>query len=322
MSPEIDGTQENWLSCDSGERLIAARQAVAGRDPDRLWMLTSAYLAGEQVDGRPISAHTLHTYRMGVRKFLKFIVEESVELDDLPHMQVYADWLAASGHTPMTMRTRVTAAQHLVRALQWAGIENDLALQRVRFPKHQGQQQNRRAYTNDEVARLLRHADVETRVMVLLGVEAAFKPAEMLDLRVDEVRQDLIEGGHLHIYRDTPEGRVPVGSVEVSRDLAQALEHWAAVRERMEGSTSTANRFLLSGRADYIEDKLRRLCQRADVQYEGAGVEGLRITAGARFYARMDNKVQLRDFLRMSSSKGLEKYILAAWPPVSLADLC
>lgn len=310
MSPEIDESQEKWLSYDSEQRLIAARQAIETRDPHRLWVMTSAYLADQQDDGRPISVHTLHTYRMGVRKFLQFVAKKSAALDALAHMQVYADWLVASGQSPMTVRTRVTAAQHLVRALQWAGIENDLALQRVKFPKHQGQQRPRRAYTNDEITRLLRHADVETRVMVLLGVEAAFKPAEMLNLRLGEVRHDLNQGPNLHIYRDTPEGRVPAGCVEVSGDLAQALEHWAAAREGMKDSTTS--RFLLSGRADYIEDKLRQLCQRANVEYEGAGVEGLRITAGARYYARVANKGQLLGFLRMSSSKGIEKYVLAA----------
>lgn len=309
MSQEINEPQEKWLSLTSGQRLIAARQAIETRDPEQLWVLTSTYLADQQGDGRSVSTHTLHTYRMGVRKFLQFVAEKSAALDALPHMQVYADWLVASGHSAMTIRTRVTAAQHLVRALQWAGIENDLALQRVKFPKHQGQQKPRRAYTNDEVARLLRHADVETKVMVLLGIEIAFKPTEMLNLRLDEVQQDLNQGSSLHIYRDTREGRVPAGSVEVSGDLAQALEHWAVARKGMKNNTS---RFILSGRVDYIEDKIRQLCQRAGVQYEGAGVEGLRITAGARFYARVGNKVRLRDFLRMSSSKGLEKYILAA----------
>lgn len=310
MSPEIDESQEKWLSYNSEQRLIAARQAIETRDPHRLWVMTSAYLADQQDDGRPISAHTLHTYRMGVRKFLQFVAEKSAELDDLPHLQVYADWLGASGHSPMTVRTRVTAAQHLVRALLWAGIDNDLALQRVKFPKHQGQQIPRRAYTNDEIIRLLRHADVETRVIVLLGVEAAFKPAEMLNLRVDEVRQDLSQGPNLCIYRDQPGGRVPLDSVLVSPPLRQALEQWCVTREGMKGSA--ASRFMLSGRADYIEDKLRQLCQRTDVLYEGAGVEGLRITAGARFYLKSGNKAGLRDFLRMSSSKGIEKYVLAA----------
>lgn len=310
MSPEIDESQEKWLSYDSEQRLIAARQAIETRDPHRLWVMTSAYLADQQDDGRPVSAHTLHTYRMGVRKFLRFIVEKSAELDALPDMQGYADWLVASGHSPITIRTRVTAAQHLVRALQWAGIENELALQRVKFPKHQGQQKPRRAYTNDEVARLLRHADVETRVMVLLGVEAAFKPAEMLNLRLGEVRHDLNQGPNLCIYRDQPGGRVAVESVPLSTPLRQALQQWAAVLDNM--PNKPASRFLMSVRADYIEDKLRQLCQRANVEYEGAGVEGLRITAGARYYARVANKGHLRDFLRMSSSKGIEKYVLAA----------
>ena len=310
MPAGIEGTQEIWLSLTSGQRLIAARQAIETRGPEQLWVLTSAYLADQQGDGRSFSTHTLHTYRMGVRKFLQFIAEKSAELDALPHMQVYADWLGASGHSPMTVRTRVTAAQHLVRALQWAGIDNDLALQRVGFPQHQGHQKTRRAYTNDEVARLLRHADVETRVMVLLGVEAAFKPAEMLNLRLGEVRHDLNQGPNLCIYRDQPGGRVAVESVPLSTPLRQALQQWAAVLDNM--PNKPASRFLMSVRADYIEDKLRQLCQRANVEYEGAGVEGLRITAGARYYARVGNKVRLRDFLRMSSSKGLEKYILAA----------
>lgn len=310
MPQEINETPEKWLSYDSEQRLIAARHTIEAGDPDQLWFLTSAYLVDQQVDGRPISSHTLHTYRIGVRKFLQFVAEKSAALDALPNMQVYADWLAASGHSPMTVRTRVTAAQHLVRGLQWTGIENDVALQRVRFPQHKGQQKTRRAYTNDEITRLLRHADVETRVMVLLGVEAAFKPAEMLNLRVNEVRRDLSQGSYLHIYRDTPEGRVPAGSVEVSPPLRQALQQWAAVLDKMPNKPDS--RFLLSVRADYIEDKLRQLCQRADVEYEGAGVEGLRITAGARYYARVANKGHLRDFLRMSSSKGIEKYVLAA----------
>lgn len=310
MCPEIAQSQERWLTFTSEQRLIAAGQVIETRDPDALWMLVSAYLADQQVDGRPVSKHTLHTYRMGVRKFLQFVAEKSGELDDLPHMQVYVDWLGASGHSPMTIRTRVTAAQHLVRALQWAGIENELALQRVKFPKHQGQQKTRRAYTNDEITRLLRHADVETRVMVLLGVEAAFKPAEMLNLRLDEVRRDLGQGPNLCLYRDGSGGRVAVDSVKVSPPLRQALEQWAAVLEKM--PNRPASRFLLSVRADYIEDKLRQLCQRAAVKYEGAGVEGLRIIAGARYYLKAGDKAGLRDFLRMTSTKGLEKYVQAA----------
>ena len=310
MPPELDESQKNWLTFTPEQRLLTTRHVIEKPDPSQLWDLTAAYLADQRVEGTPISAHTLHTYRMGVQKYLQFIEETSQKLDNLPHMQVYADWLAAAQHSPMTMRTRVTAAQHLVRALQWAGVDNDVALQRVKFPKHQGKQKIRRAYTNDEITRLLRHSDVETRVLVLLGVEAAFKPAEMLNLRLDEVRHDLSRGPYLSIYRDEPEGRIAVGRVDVTPELGRALRHWAAAREGM--NNSPASRFLLSGIADYIEDKLRHLCQRAGVTYEGAGVEGLRITAGARYYLKVGDKAALRDFLRMTSSKGLEKYIAAA----------
>lgn len=310
MTRKNDPRKIGWLSFTPERRFTAARQAAEAHDPDQLWKLTSAYLADQQVDGRPVSPHTLHTYRMGVRKFLQFVEEKGEKLDNLPHMQAYVEWLSASGHSPMTIRTRVTAAQHLVRALQWSGIENDVALQRVKFPKDQGQQKTRRAYTNDEITRLLRHADIETRVMVLLGVEAAFKPSEMLNLRLNEVQNDLRQGPNLCIYRDEHGGRAAVDSVQVSPPLRQALEQWSTVLEKMQ--EKPAGRFLLSVHADYVEDKLRQLCQRAGVQYEGAGVEGLRISAGARFYAQMGNKGQLRDFLRMSSSKGLEKYVLAA----------
>lgn len=300
MGAGVDKWQR-WLYATDAERRAAAEQGLKGRDAELLWELVQAHLSFRQKHEKkkPISTHTLHTYRMGVQNFLQFLREVPVEEHQLPTQQKYVDWLQGQHLAPMTVRTRNTAARHLTNTLIWAGLEQKKATARAALPSKEDAQSQPRPYTDAELSRLLSLADVEERLLVLLGLEAGLKAGEMVALTGQDV---LLSSSPptLNIVNE----RKGNASITVSPALEEALQAWFKA-----SPPAPSKKILVGKNGEYAEDKLRRLCERAGVKYQGAGVEGLRLLAGIRFHRRNKHPEALMRFLRIGHKRNIRRYI-------------
>jgi len=300
VQPEnLPANPKQWLEIEAQQRLEAAQWALQEGDSALLWGLFEAHLS---LRPQPLSPHSLHTYRMGLLHYLRYTEETQVDRFGLPPLQLYVDWLHEQGLAHLTIRTRATAAGHFIRALQWSGISQPHVSRPHRFPESRDEQRHRRPYSNSEIAKLLGRADVEERLILLLGLETGLKAGEMSALRYGDVQLDS-KPPHLMVKKHTGPGAV----IEIPSALQSALRAWFA------GRPFTPTSSVLPGkRGEYMEDKIRGLCQRTEVEYSGAAVEGLRLTAGARLYRSTNSLEALMIFLRISHRRNVAQYVAAA----------
>ncbi|WP_075834959.1 tyrosine-type recombinase/integrase [Deinococcus marmoris] len=298
MTTKLDNWQQ-WLYATDEDRRATAERGLRERNADLLWSLVQAFLWLRPTPDKHLSVHTLHTYRMGVQKFLKFL--ESIQIDgtQLPEQQQYVDWLQGQKLASMTVRTRSTAAKHLISSLIWAGLEQTNATPSAKFPSESRAKRQRRPYTEAEIDLLLKLANNEERLIILLGLDAGLKAGEMMALR----RQDVLLS-HIPPVLDIVSARKETFRLSLSNDLQYAFEAWFE-----ECPVAPIENVLAGKRGEYVEDRLRRLCKRVGVNYENIGIEGLRLSAGARFHRENGDPKALMLFLRISHKRNIKRYI-------------
>lgn len=262
-------------------------------DAEGLWTLLESYLVMRGSRGAMVSAHTLASYRQGLRAFLDWAVPGGVSLlRPRPNEGFsYARHLEASGLAPGSVKVRLAAARSLYAALRWAGATDAAPLADVRAARDAVPAwEKRKPYTKSDLARLLTKADPQQRVILLLGAHCGLRVSEMLslgraDVHLDGERPYLTVTGKRQKRQEVP----------VSKSAEQALRAWIEMTPRL------GPRVLALETRKGVSDQLRHLCALAGVRYAGRHVHGLRHTAGTEVYRETRDILEVRDHLRHAS---------------------
>ncbi|OLV20183.1 tyrosine-type recombinase/integrase [Deinococcus marmoris] len=274
---------------------------AAERDEAGLWDLTEAFLVTRGSAGARVSQNTLMSYRAGLSAFLNWAGPGGMSLlRPRPNDGYgYARHLEASGLAPGSVRVRLAAARALFAALRWSGASDAAPLTDVRAaPDPVPAWQKRQPYSKADIELLLRQADPQQKVMVLLGAHCGLRVGEMAGL----MRADL----HLTAERPylTVTGkRQKRQEVPVSRRCGVALSRWVEMTPKL------GPRVLNWETRKGISDSLRELCKVTGVRYVGREVHGLRHTAGTEVYRQTRDLLEVRDHLRHASVETSSLYV-------------
>ena len=290
---------EHWNSLPEEHRAEAALNALNTFNTEALYALLEAYIRAEELpEDTDLKPNTRSTHRSGAAQYVTFLRQVGQEqLHPLPDRQHYVNWLTQQGLAPATIRLRSVTAGKMMAALDWAGLQQRRSPS-VKHPREKSKP--RRAYTDAEIHALLRYADVEETLIVLLGVDAGLKTSEMLGLQGEQVHLDPPQPGI------EPAG-VGTGKIPLTPALHNALQAWFKGYPQ----AKTGKVFPRTKRI-YLEERIRQLCDRAGVNPSGAGLEGLRSTFGARLYQATKDERLLMQFLRIKEKRNLIPYIQAA----------
>jgi len=312
---------EAWAQLPPEELRRRAAAAARDRDAEQLWALTEAYLFLHGSRGAKVSRHTLRTYRRGVRDLVEAWASENLLRPSRDAGVVYMRRLeAGNGSAPAevprrgrataarevpaspgrplsaaSLQVKLAAARTLYKALRWAGASDARPFDDVRVAKDPTPPwEKRRPYADHEVEALLALASGAEKVMVLLGAHAGLRIGEMASLRWDDLD---LERGKLRV-RSGKGGKA--ATVSVTRRLRDAL---AELRLVSAGAGREAHRqrdaaLVLPWAADHARRRFRRLCALAGVEYQNAGVHGLRHGAGTRYYRQTGDLGRVAAHLR------------------------
>lgn len=285
------------------EAELRRRAVAAARDMDTaaLWDLLEANLLLNGLAGAKVSPHTLRAYRKGLGVFLEFAQTAGVQLlrPRPNHGAAYARWLEGKGYNTSTVRVRLAAARKLFAALRWAGATDATPFADVRpAPDPVPRTEKRKPYSQGEVEILLRHADLEEKVILLLGAHAGLRVSEIAGLR----------RGDIHLTGEQPHlmvtgKRQKRQGVPLSRSLQATLATWLT-------ATPQLPTYVISGQSsDYVQDRVKAVCERSGVTYSRRQVHGLRHSAGTRVYADTGDLLAVRDHLRHADITSSEIYV-------------
>lgn len=250
--------------------------------------------------GRGLGRKSWDSYRLALETLLRFLRVRKLVLFDFVSEAPYAAWLKGLGYSDGTIRTRISLSRKVYQALNWAGVLQHLP-KKVGFNHVHSGKTGRQPFSHAEVKHLLARADIEEKLIVSLGIDLGLRASEMLRLTRDQF--DLTADPP---YLLLPDARSAPQKIDFSKELAEMLGIWIA-------STPHIKSTLFSGRhPSYLEDRMRQLCQRAGVSYEARGVQGLRLTAGARVFQDKQSLSKVRAFLRTVDKTSSAAYAEAA----------
>lgn len=298
---DIQANAQSWAAQDEAELRRRAVTAARDMDPAALWDLLEANLILNGLTGARVSPHTLRAYRKGLHTFLDFARVAGVQLlrPRPNHGAAYARWLEGQCYNTSTVRVRLAAARKLFAALRWAGATDATPFADVRpAPDPVPRTEKRKPYSQTEVETLVRHADPEERVILLLGAHAGLRVSEIAGLRRTDVHLDG-EQPHLVVTGKRQKRQ----AVPLSRSLRAALVGWLA-------ATPQLGTYVISGQSsDYVQGRVKAVCERSGVAYSRRQVHGLRHSAGTRIYADTGDLLAVRDHLRHADITSSEIYV-------------
>lgn len=263
---------ESWR--EPGERRRRAMAAAAARDAGELWSLTRAFAVLHGDAGAKGSVHTERAYEKGVRDLLEAWEGENFVRPDRDAAALYVRRLEEAGRSASTIRVRLAAARMLYRALRWAGVTEAAPFEGVRPARDAtAPWDKRQPYGEEELSRLLEHAEPVDRALLLLGAHAGLRVSEATALEWRDV--DL--QGRVLTVRAGKGGKG--GRVVMSRTLAEALGRLKAL-ERAKSGPSAPSARLLPFSPTRARQRIEALSRRAGVPYRG--VHALRHYAGTR----------------------------------------
>lgn len=300
-----------------------AVKAAAARDVEALWELVEAHLTLRGASGVTTSPHTMRAYRRGVADLVAMWQGENLLRPRRDAGSLYVQRLRAGDREPLTAREsssrrrgrrvkrgplapatvqlKVAAARALYDALVWAGATNADPFRHVRMGRQTTRAedvQSTRSYTDYELIDMAAAArDQQERAILLLGSHAGLRVSEMLRLRWRDV--DL--RGRECLVRDGKGGKSAV--VTLTPKLAEALLTYRRARHAAGDRADE----VLELRSQYgIFNRLRRLCERASVEFKG--VHALRHSAGTRLYRQTGDLGQVQDHLRHATLDMARRY--------------
>jgi len=219
--------------------------------------------------GATVSEKTVLSYKTGVQALLGAWAAEDLLRPDPDAAAFYVRQLQQRHLKPGTIGNHLAAARGFYAALRWTRACLEDHFRDVHTPHDPVPQWEKRRPDDDEIAALVRHADVpDDRVLVLLGAHAGLRAGECVALRWTDVslaRRDLI-------VRHGKGGKPR--TVVLGASLKQAL--LACPR----GTDGYVLPYRTTKSAWW---RIQRLCERASVA--GKGMHALRHSAGTRLFA-------------------------------------
>ena len=255
-----------WARLGDAERKRRAAEAANQKDLDTLWSLAEAHLILYGGSGAKVSTNTLQAYQRGVQVLLESWAGENLLRPSNDAGALWLRGLEAQGLSPSTLRVRLAAAKALYRALRWANATEAVPFADARAAKERtAAHDKRQPYSEQDLARLLEHAEGQDRLLVLLGSYAGLRVSEMVRLEWRDIdfsaRKLTVRQGKGNKTR----------RVTLSRTLLQAL--WEARGEGGVLEVSSRSR---------VYRRLKSLCLAAGVEFRG--VHALRHYTGTRVY--------------------------------------
>lgn len=262
-----------WADLSDDERRRRAVAAAQAHDAPTLCDLAEDWLTLYGKKGATVSPLTRRQYRANTTALI-----EAWRGENLLHPGRMAGtrWLRqmeARGYKPNTIRTYLAAARALYAALRVAGATaadpfKDLHPASDPVPAWE----KRAPYTDAEVERLLRAAEGDEKIMVLLGAHAGLRVADMLSLTWEDVS---LTRGTLTVQSGKGgKKRTITLSGTLRAALADGKEHGTRVRV-LPWTYQVA-----------LWREMARLCQIAGV--ENRGLHALRHSFGTRAYRDTD----------------------------------
>lgn len=283
---------------------LRKRAVTACRDQDvaTLWEIAEAYLVNRGRKGASVSPRTLETYRDSVDRFCAWAVPAGVQLLRPRSSEGFAfvRHLESLGFSASTVQVRLSGARTLYAALRWAGATDASPFEDVRAARDPRPAWEKRApYSDADVEKLLKHADPQERVAVLLAADCGLRNSELTamqwaDLRLDDEHPHLMVRGKGRAgYRE---------AAPLSGRAERALRVW--------GEGQAKEGYILTWRTrKTVRDHILKLCELAGVRYEGREVHGLRHTAGTRTYLETGDILEARDLLRHRDITSTQVYV-------------
>lgn len=298
---DLQARVERLAMRDPTELRKDAIRAARDMDQDALWNLLEAYLVMRGSRGARVSQNTLNAYRIYLRDFLTWAGPAGMSLlrprGNEPF--AYVRHLETQGKSPSTVRGMLSAARGLYSALRWAGATDMAPFTDVRAATDPVPNwQKRKPYSDGDLVKLLAAADPQEKVILHLGADCGLRVTEMTRM----LRRDI------HLDADVPYlivtgKRQKRQEVPLSRSAAQAVQKWLTM-------TPGYATYLLTMRTRRsIEDRMKAICERAGVRYDGKHVHGLRHRAGTKVYQQTKDVLAVRDHLRHASINTTETYV-------------
>jgi integrase len=204
----------------------------------------------------------------------------------------YRTWLEGQ-YAPATVKNRLSQVRHLYDVLQELGLVEHHSFRDVSGPPNRAWE-HRAVYSPEEVTRLLAHAGVEERALVLLGAHGGLTGPEVLALRFEHLR---LERGELAVA-----GRV----VEGSAALLGALEAWGRTQGHTALFSAQGPVFDLES-ASQLRRRVWRLCRRANVPYRAW--QALRNAAGVRLLGLTPDREGVQAQLGLADPESLRPLV-------------
>ena len=286
-----------WHRLEPDERRRRAVAAASDRDVDALWRLTEAHLA---THGRA-SASTRSNYARAIRRLVEAWTARGVNLlrpdSDAGHL--YARSLEER-HATATVRVHLAGCQALYRALRWTAATSVHPFADVRVTKvdERRADERREAFSEAELARMLKHADPVDRVLLLLGARAGLRLAETLKLAWADVRLE-DDDSRLTVQQGKG-GRVR--TIPLAPELADTLRAWRA--------TSVSAYVLPYRSPSRARQRLRRVQTEAGVRIDrGRAIHSLRHAFGTAVFATSGDIVAAQSLLGHADVSTTRGYI-------------
>ncbi|GGR30670.1 tyrosine-type recombinase/integrase [Deinococcus ruber] len=215
-----------WTALHDDELRRRAVKAAGEKDLAALLSLTTAYLAHQGGSGVLTSPKTVRAYQLGTRQFVEYATAQAVSLlrPGRHDAQNYINHMLAGGRAPAGVQLKVAAAGCLYRALRWAGATDADPFRDVKVPKDPTSGIIKRPpYTEDEIADVLDHADVQAKFLLFLLAHAGLRISEALGLEwhdLDEATRRI----HVRQGKGRKDRRVAM-----STSLARAARQYRAL---------------------------------------------------------------------------------------------
>lgn len=143
-------------------------------------------LLSTALDGSPVTRKNVLS---GWRLYLRWVREEGrgVLNADQAQAEAYAEWLKLEYQAPATINNRLVQVRKMYRLLLQGGLV-DSEVFRATHGVVNPADERRLYYSEEEITRLLTHANVEERLLVLLGAHLGLTGPELLFLKFDDFR--------------------------------------------------------------------------------------------------------------------------------------
>lgn len=296
----LQANAERLMAYPKAERKRLMLRAIQERDEEGVWELMLGHIVLFGRAGAKVSPQTLRKYRAALTAYWAWAEARGVTLQR-PHDDAgvaYIRSLEAKGFKRNTVGWNLAGVRLLYAAMRWSGIEidpfRDVQARRDPVPRHK----KRKPYTLEQLDRLLKVADPQEQVILLIGADCGLRVGEMVDL----TRSGVILNEDPPVLRFIGKGDKP-REVALSLRAEQAVARWIRM-------TPQLGPWLLSFRTIHsVEQRVKRCCELAGVPYEERSVHGLRRTAGTRMYQQTQDLLETRDFLGHASAVATEVYV-------------